>query len=92
MKKVTIPSQAVVFGSDRIASIWALRNKVPRDQVVLATHPDEVEKLKGPITVVRVSQEAWKPTTFPDEIRVKDTEQHLKDHKKKDEVVEEKME
>jgi hypothetical protein len=94
MKKVTIPQQAVVFGTERIASIWALRNDVPRENVVLATQPDKVKKLKGPVTVVRVKEEEWKPSTFPDENRVKDSEQHLKDrkHKKDDEVVEVKLE
>ena len=78
MKKVTIPKQAVVFGTDRIASIWALRNNVSRDSVILATHPEEVEEMTGPVKVVRVSDEEWQPTTFPDETRVKETEKVLK--------------
>lgn len=92
MKKITVPQQAVVFGSDRIASIWGLRNDVPRENIVLATNPDEVEKLRGPVAVVRVSKEEWVPTTFPDENRVKQTEEIIKGRKHKDEVVEVRLE
>lgn len=92
MKKITIPQQAIVFGSERIATIWALRNDVPRENVVLATDPVAVEKLVGPVTVVRVSKDEWQPTTFPDENRVRQTEDLIKEHKKnKDEVVEDKL-
>jgi hypothetical protein len=93
VKKITIPQQAVVFGSELIATNWAKENDIPRENVVLATHPDIVETLEGPVTVVRVSEEQWVPTTMPDEQRVKRTEKALKDHKKKgDEVMEEEFE
>jgi hypothetical protein len=94
MKKITIPQQAVVFGTDSIATAWAAENDVPRENVVLATHPDKVEDLEGPITVVRVPKERWKPSTFPDENRVKDTEAIIKEKKqlKKDEIIEETLE
>lgn len=89
MKKITMPQQAVVFGTDRIASIWGLRNDVPREKIVLATHPEKVKELKGPVAVVRVTEEEWKPTTFADENRVKQSEELVKEHgKKKGEVQE----
>lgn len=91
MRKVTVPQQAVVFGSDLTATKWAKKNDVPRENVVLATHPDDVEDMVGPVTVVRVSEEAWQPTTLPDEARVRDTEKALKAHKKKGEEVQEVM-
>jgi hypothetical protein len=88
MKKTTIPQQAVVFGSDLIATNWALKNDVPRENVVLATNPDAVAALEGPVTVVRVPEEEWEPYAFSDQNRVKDTEELLKEHKKAgDEIV-----
>ncbi len=89
MKKVTIPQQAVVFGSDAIATKWAKKHGVPKENVILATHPDRVEAMEGPMVVVRVTEEEWKPTTFPDEKRVAETEKILKRHKRKGEEVQE---
>jgi hypothetical protein len=89
VKKVTLPQQAVVFGSDLIATKWAAENDIPRENVVLATHPDEVEDLVGPVIVVRVDEEKWQPHTFPDEKRVAETEKLLKKHKKGGDEVQE---
>lgn len=89
VKKVTLPQQAVVFGSDLTATKWAKKNNIPRENVVLATRPDEVEDMVGPVIIVRVSEEAWQPTTLPDDKRVKETEKLLKAHKKKGEEVQE---
>jgi hypothetical protein len=89
VKKVTIPQQAVVFGSDAIATKWAKKHGIDKKDVVLATHPDRVEAMEGAITVVRVTEEEWQPTTFPDEKRVAETEKILKKHKRKGEEVQE---
>jgi hypothetical protein len=78
---------AVIFGSDLIATNWAKANDVPRANVVLATHPDLVETIKGPIIVVRVPEREWTPYTMPDEKRVKETERLLKKRKRDGEKV-----
>lgn len=70
--------KVVVFGSQRIAAIWALRNQIRESDVVLATHGAEAfQGVLGPLHVVRVSEEVWKPPTFPCEKRVAETEQEI---------------
>jgi hypothetical protein len=79
--------RAVVFGSDLTATNWAKAQNIPRENVVLATHPELLVKLSGPVVVVRVSEDKWQPMTHPDEKRVKETEQILKAYKRKGEDV-----
>jgi hypothetical protein len=75
----------VVFGSQRIAAQWALRNKVRGDAVLLATEPGRLvgRDVGGYVAVVRVPEEYWLPTTHPCEKRVRETEQWLKEFKRK---------
>lgn len=86
MKKVTKPIQAVVFGSDLIATNWGKENNIPRENIALATQPDLVEDMVGPIIVVEVDESVWTPSTFPDENRVKDTKELIKEHGRSEEV------
>lgn len=86
MRKITKPVQAVVFGSDLIATNWAKENEIPRENVVLATHPELVENMQGPVIVVTVDESVWTPATFADENRVKDTKELIKEHGKSEEV------
>lgn len=74
------PSEhVVIFGSQRIGAIYALRNNLDPRSIRLATGGAEMARLlSGPITVVRVSEEAWRPSTHPCELRTKETEQALK--------------
>lgn len=70
--------KTVVFGSERIGAIWGLRNNVSPHDTVLATEGAEgMKDIGSEITVVRVSEHAWKPTTFPCEKRTAETEQEL---------------
>jgi hypothetical protein len=72
-----------MFGTDRHAHIWGLRNGVQRKSIILATHPDVVEFIRGEkeLTVVRVPAVMWKPTTFPCEQRAKETERAIRGRK-----------
>lgn len=82
----------IVYGTQRIAAYWAFRNGVADRDVVLATQG--VEKLNGtrpPIHVVRVSEEAWKPTTSHCERRVAEVTQWLKDMRRLGHVVTEEL-
>lgn len=72
----------VIFGSQRIAAIWTLRNRVDPNKVMLATAgADKLRGVKGPITVVRVSKEAWVPPTSACERRVHEVVGRLKELK-----------
>lgn len=84
----------VVFGSQRIAAIWTLRNRVDPNKVMLATAGAErLRGAKGPVTVVRVSEEAWAPPTHACEQRVREVVERLKDMKQQGvEIKEEVME
>lgn len=86
MRKITKPVQAVVFGSDLIATNWGKENGIDRENIALATQPQLVENMQGPIIVVEVDESVWQPSTFPDENRVKDTKQLIKEHGKTDEI------
>jgi len=74
------PSPIIVFGSQRIGAIYALRNGLNPNRVKLATMGGDVLKgFKGvSVTVVRVPKDVWVPPTFPCERRVAETEQALK--------------
>lgn len=65
--------RVVVFGSDRHAHIWGLRNGVKRNNIILATNPDTTQFIRGEkeLTVVRVSEDQWVPASFPCEQRSK---------------------
>lgn len=69
----------VVFGTQRIGAIWALRNKVDPNTVRLATHgADRLRNLTGTIIVVRVAKDVWEPWSHPCAARVRETEDELK--------------
>lgn len=71
----------VVFGTQRIGAIYALRNGIDPRRIILCTQG--VEALRGiragGITVVRVTQDAWQPTTNPCATRTREVEQALKE-------------
>jgi len=71
----------VVFGTERIGAIYALRRGLNPRSIRLATGGAEMARLLSgaeSITVVRVDPEVWKPSTHPCELRTKETEQALK--------------
>jgi hypothetical protein len=68
----------IVFGSQLLADNWARQNAVNPRRVRLATHPEKFLNHDGPFKVIRFSENIWKPTTFPDEKRLKVTEAILK--------------
>jgi hypothetical protein len=71
----------IVFGTERIGAIYALRKGLPRSSIRLATGGAEMARLlsgRESITVVRVDPEVWKPSTHPCELRTQETEQALK--------------
>jgi hypothetical protein len=75
----------VVFGSERLASIWARRNAFNPRRVILATQGGD--RLLGltpavSITVVRFPEHIWEPVTHPCGVRVREVEDALKRHKK----------
>jgi len=77
--------RVVIFGTDRHAHIWGLRNGVARKEIILATHPDVVGFIRGEkeLTVVSVPHEKWHPTTYAGEQAVKASElaiRHRKEH------------
>jgi hypothetical protein len=82
IKKRTITPKAIVFGTDAIATRYALENDLNRQEVVLATHPEALEAIPEDedieVDIVRVPEDKWKPNTHPDEARVKDTEKIIK--------------
>jgi len=71
--------RVVVFGSERHAHIWGLRNNVKRSDIILATHSNVSQFIMGEkhLTVVRVPKDSWKPPTFPCEERVKVSERAI---------------
>lgn len=73
----------VVFGSQRLAAIWALRHGMKPSDMILATQPERLRALKekGLVHVVRVPPGYWAPATFPCEVRVRETEAELKGYK-----------
>lgn len=70
----------VVFGTQRIGAIYALRAGINPRRIILATQGMEALRRisTGGITVVRVSEEAWQPPTNPCASRTRETEQALK--------------
>jgi hypothetical protein len=77
-----VTETVVVFGSQRIAAIWALRNGKKVDDIILATQSARLpfpEKVKGDVMIIRTSAENWEPTTNPCAARVRETEQWLRD-------------
>jgi hypothetical protein len=76
-------SRVVVFGTDRHAHIWGLRNKVERRNIILATRPDVMEFIRGEkeLTVVSVPHEKWHPTTYAGEQAVKAAESAIRHRK-----------
>ena len=82
----------VVFGSQRIAAIWALRNRVDPNKVMLATAgAEKLQGAVGPISVVKVSQEAWVPPTSACERRVREVVGCLKDMKRQGVAIKEEV-
>lgn len=76
----TVPP-IVVFGTQRIGAIYALRRGLDPGSVRLATGGAEMASLLSgaeSITVVRVDPEVWKPSTDPCKRRAQETEQALK--------------
>jgi len=75
--------RVVMFGTDRHAHIWGLRNGVARKNIKLATNPDVVEFIRGEkeLTIVRVPAVMWVPPSFPCEQRAKDSERAIRARK-----------
>lgn len=70
----------VVFGTQRIGAIYALRAGINPKRIRLATEGMEAFRgVTGAITVVRVSDEVWQPPTNPCALRTRETEQALKE-------------
>lgn len=80
LSNVKRQAPVIVFGTQRIGAIYALRAGIDPNRIRLATHgADHLRGLSsGTITVVRVPKEYWTPSTFPCEKRVAETEQALK--------------
>lgn len=69
----------VVFGNQRHGAIYALRKGIDPSTIIIATKgAPAFHGVVGPITVVRVPEEVWKPTTFACENRVRETEAEIK--------------
>lgn len=81
IKKRTIVPKAIVFGTDATANLYAFQNETNRSEVILATQPDKLDALSEEVVVdvVRVPEDVWKPSTYPDEARVKETERKIKE-------------
>ena len=74
---------AVVFGSERLLSLWCRRNAFNPRRAMLATHGNnKLQGHTGAVITVRFPKEYWKPATFPCETRVKEVEDAIKRHKK----------
>jgi hypothetical protein len=72
-----------MFGTDRHAHIWGLRNGVDRKNIILATRLDVVEFIRGEkeLTVVSVPHEKWLPNTYAGEQAVKASERAIRHRK-----------
>lgn len=75
-----IPVVTIVFGSRLLADKWAQRNAVNPRTVFTATRGAEplLGHVGWDVKVVRFDEDIWKPTTFPDERRVKEVEAELR--------------
>lgn len=73
------PPIVIVFGSERLAQSYARQKAINPRLIHLATRgPDVLRGHRGKIKVVRYTESVWKPTTFPDEQRVKAMEVELR--------------
>lgn len=72
----------VVFGSERLASLWCQRNARNPRSVMLASNGGE--RLRGVthVTTVRFPDEWWEPVTHPCGVRVREVEDLIKQIKK----------
>lgn len=69
----------VVFGSERLAELWARRNAYNPRKIVLAMQgADKLRGYKGQIITVRFPKEIWEPTSNPCATRVREVETELK--------------
>ncbi|QED11650.1 hypothetical protein PP914_gp162 [Arthrobacter phage Qui] len=68
----------VMFGNQRHASIYALRNNLNPKDILIATRKDALTGVNGPVKAIRLPTDIWKPTTFSCENRVKEAEAILK--------------
>ena len=68
----------VVFGSERLASLWCKRNARNPRTVILATNGDT--RLQGVthVTTVKFPEDWWKPVTHACGVRVKEVEDKIK--------------
>ena len=79
VKPVEAKETIVIFGTRRIADLWCAEHGVdPKDVILASWGPDFLKGVRGPIKTVRVSEERWTPSTFPDEKRVKGMEDEIK--------------
>lgn len=83
----------VMFGNQRHSAIYGLRKGIDRKLIMEATDGDDkLQGFRGPLTVVRLPEHIWKPTTWPCEKKVKEVEDFIKRMKQMDyEVIEEEM-
>ena len=83
----------VVFGTQRHAAIWGLRNNVNPDTIMLAANGgDRIRGINaGPITVVRVPSDVWEPYTHPCTLRVREMEEALKKAKDRGALIQEEI-
>ena len=74
----SIEQIVVIFGTERLASLWARRNAVNPRRVMLATNG--AEKLKGctSAVTVRFPKDIWEPSTHPCTNRMNEVEAALK--------------
>jgi len=68
----------VIFGSERLGELYARRNAINPRKIVLATQPQKLKGVVGPVKVVKFPEEWWSPTTSACEGRVRDTKDALK--------------
>lgn len=70
--------KAVVFGSRRMADLWARENGVNPDHVMLASYGgDRLRGINEGVLIVRFPKEVWSPTTDACRRRCQETETAL---------------
>lgn len=77
----------IIFGSERLMKKYAEDKQLLGQYVLLATHPETLEKIVGyhkdlQFVTVRYPKDVWEPTTHPCSKRVADTETIIKQSKR----------
>lgn len=68
----------IMFGNQRHASIYALRNNLNPKDILIATRKDALTGVNGPVKAIRLPTDIWMPTSFSCENRVREAEAALK--------------